>query len=284
MPREEFRTLNGLRHHLLVWDGPRAPSVVLVHGWLDLAWSFEPFARELQARLPSTLVAPDLRGYGDSDRAPAGGYYHFADYVADLHDLVSGLPAPRFLVGHSMGGGIAGMLCGAFPGLVDRLVLVEGLGPPRTRPDTPPERMARWIREVRERAARPPRPMTSLEEAARRLREANPRLPEPFSLWLAAKATREVPGGRVWKYDPLHRTASPMPTSAETHRAFLRAIECPTLLVEGAESRFRDWIDDGRETDLRHMTSRTIAGAGHMLQHDNPSELAEAVAAFLAAP
>lgn len=283
MPREEFRTLNGLRHHLLVWEGPQTPSIVLVHGWLDLAWSFEPFARELQARLPATILAPDLRGYGDTERAPAGSYYHFADYVADLYDLLTSLPRPRYVVAHSMGGGIAGMLCGAFPELVDKLVLMEGLGPPRTRPDTPPERMARWIREVRERAVKPPRPMPSIDEAARKLREANPRLSETFSLWLAEKATRDEAGGRVWKYDPLHRTASPMPTSAETHRAFLREITCPVLLVEGTESQFREWIDDDRASDLRPMTAIAIEGAGHMLQHDRPAELAGAVAAFLCA-
>jgi pimeloyl-ACP methyl ester carboxylesterase len=281
MVREELRTLNGLRHRLLVWEGPETPSVVLVHGWLDLAWSFEPFARALQARLPATILAPDLRGHGDSARAPAGSYYHFADYVADLHDLLASLPRPRFLLGHSMGGGVAGLLAGAVPELVDKLVLVEGLGPPRARPETPPERMARWLVEVRERAGRPPRPMPSVEEAARRLREANPRLSEPFARWLADKATREAPGGRVWRYDPLHRTASPMPTSAETHRSFLRAISCPVLLVEGDESPFGEWIDDDRERDLRLMTKATIAGAGHMLQHDQPEALAEAVAGFL---
>lgn len=284
MPREETLSLNGTSHRLLTWEGPEgAPTVVLVHGYLDLAWSFAPFAEALQRRMSATLVAPDLRGHGASARVAEGGYYHFPDYVSDLFDLVSPIPGRRFLLGHSMGGGIASLLCGAFPELVEKLVLIEGLGPPRERPETPPERMRRWITEVRERRRRPPRPMPSLADAARRLREANPRLSNELSTMLAEKGTRAVEGGFVWAYDPLHRTVSPFPASAETHRSFLRRIACPTLLIEGADSPFRAWIDDDRETDIARRENVVIPDAGHMVQQDQPERLAEAVARFLLA-
>ncbi len=287
MPRETFAPLNRLRHHLLHWGDAAAPTVVLVHGFLDLAWSFDPFAQALARRLPANIVAPDLRGHGETEWVGRGGYYHFADYVADVHALVSSLPGPRFVVGHSMGGGIAALLAGAFPQLVHRLVLVEGLGPPTLSEDafvsTSPERMAQWIHDLEARASKAPRPMPTRADAARRLREANPRMPEPLAKLLAEKGTREVEGGFVWAYDPLHRTRSPSPASVEQFNAFLRRIDAPTLLVEGAQSEFRQWVADDRERHLAHLERARIADAGHHLHQDQPEALAEVVAKFLGA-
>lgn len=61
----EFVTLRGQRHHLRCWGAIDAPLLVLVHGWGDVAatWQFvvDEFAREWR------VVAPDLRGFGQTD-------------------------------------------------------------------------------------------------------------------------------------------------------------------------------------------------------------------------
>src|SRR5262245_7125425 len=108
----------GLTHHVLEWgadDPSRDHTVILLHGFLDIAWGWVAVAEPgLAARFH--VVAPDLRGHGDSDRVGAGGYYHFPDYLADLHELVAKLGRARVsLVGHSMGGGIAAYYAGSFP-------------------------------------------------------------------------------------------------------------------------------------------------------------------------
>jgi pimeloyl-ACP methyl ester carboxylesterase len=283
-PRSESRELNGLRHHLLIWDAPaEAPTLVLLHGYLDLAWSFAPFAEALRRRLPVRLVAPDLRGHGSTEWVGRGGYYHFPDYVADVHALLATLPRPVWLLGHSMGGTVASLVTASFPDSVERLVLIEGLGPPPgTEP--PPDRMSRWIHEVDERRQRPARPMPSLDVAQARLRESNPRLTPELSRLLAEKGTRAVPGGYVWAYDPLHRTRSPMPFSLEQFRTFLQRIHCPTLLVDASESAFGAFIEeDGRAGDLVTAQRVHIQEAGHMIHQDQPELLAEAVARFLSA-
>ena len=108
----------GLNVHLLEW-GSGDHTVVLVHGFLDLAWGWAEVAATLAERYH--IIAIDQRGHGDSDWIGAGGYYHFFDYVADLEALCDALALPVIdLVGHSMGGMICGYFAGTRPARVRR--------------------------------------------------------------------------------------------------------------------------------------------------------------------
>ncbi len=87
----------------------------------------------------------------------------------------------------------------------------------------------------------------------------------------------------MWKFDPLHRTTAPQPFYLEQALEFLRRIECPVLIVHGKESRHRRRADiQQRLAALARRKSVEIENAGHMVHHDNPEELAQVVADFLA--
>ena len=64
-----------------------ASTVILVHGYMDAAGTWDRVAPALAAR-GFRVLAPDMRGFGDGDRAPRGSYYHFADYIADLAEVI----------------------------------------------------------------------------------------------------------------------------------------------------------------------------------------------------
>lgn len=281
MQTAEFRELNGLRHRVFVRDGANdKQTLVVLHGFLDAAPAFAPFIEHLASRTGARIVAPDLRGHGGSEWVGRGGYYHFADYVADVHALVQSEKAsPVALLGHSMGGSVAALVAGTFPELVSRLVLVEGLGPVASDV-APADRMRQWIDEVNARRDRVSTPM-SLDDATRRLRRAHPRVDVQTLQVLAGKVTREVEGGRVWAYDPLHRTRSPIPFSTSNFNTFLSRIACPTLLVEGGESPFSQWIADDRANEIANLARARIPDAGHMLHLEQPEALAHVVADFL---
>jgi pimeloyl-ACP methyl ester carboxylesterase len=276
---------SGLDLHVLEWGSERPElehSVVLVHGFLDLAWGWDDLVRAgLFERFH--VIAFDQRGHGDSDRIGPGGYYHFMDYVADLASLLDRVSRQRLsLVGHSMGGTVVSYYAGAFPDRVAKLALLEGVGPPEDSSDLP-ERARHWIGSWAKARSKTPRAYADVAAAARRLQEQDAKLNPELALLLAERGTRELPDGRrVFKHDPLHLTRGPYPFRSSSARAFWERISCPVLLVEGSESPFQFLA--GREERLatfRDARTHVIAGAGHMLQRHAPDELCRVLTEFL---
>jgi pimeloyl-ACP methyl ester carboxylesterase len=278
----------GLDYHLLEWgaDDPSLDhTVILIHGFLDLAWGWEGVAAGLAGRFH--LVAPDMRGHGDSDWIGKGGYYHFLDYLADLHEVVRAVGRGRVsLVGHSMGGSIASYYTGTFPDRIHKLALLEGMGPPDTGGDGGPERVVAWLGAWQSVRARPPRSYGSIAEAAVRLQTNDPMLDAALAERLALHGTTRTPDGRLrFKHDPLHATVGPYGFRVDLAIRFWSRITCPVLLLEGAQSTFRLAPEDAerRRAALHRVTSTRIEGAGHMMQRHQPKAIADALLGFLAA-
>ena len=278
-PRERFVPANGLRHHVVEWGEPDAPTVLLAHGFLDLAWSFRDVAQRLAER-GFRCVAWDWRGHGESEHIGAGGYYHFADYVLDLEELFPQLvPAGEraHLVGHSMGGSAVTMFAAARSDRLHTLALLEGLGPPDQPLAKAPEKIALWLHSVAKARSKAPRTFT-LGEAAERMRRQNPALDEELGAFLAEKGTVAAPDGqRAWAFDPLHRTPSPNVFRADVFTEYLRAITVPTLVVAG-EKGYRLGDEEARLGALRDPSFVEIPAVGHMMHWEAPAVLADALA------
>jgi pimeloyl-ACP methyl ester carboxylesterase len=276
----------GLAIHCLEWGDPAGEPIVLVHGFLDQAYSWKYFVTDLLkiAQQPLRIIAPDCRGHGDSGWAGNGGYYHFPDYVFDLDCIIAASGITRFnLIGHSMGGSISFLYAGTFPQRVAKLVLIEGIGPLGMQFTDAPPRMAGWIRELHERGRNHFREYTSIEAGADQLRQTNPRLNRDFAIELARAGMKQNGNGKwIWKFDPLHRTSAPQPFYTEQALEFFRRIECPVLIVEGRESRQTRRTDKQQRYDaIRNRRAATVDHAGHMVHQDNPQQLAKVVASFL---
>ena len=106
-----FIDIRGLRYHIRSWGDNDAPKLFMLHGWMDVSASFQFTVDALKGDWH--VLAPDWRGFGLTDWAPAD--YWFPDYVADLDVLLNLLShdEPATIVGHSMGGNIAGLYAGA---------------------------------------------------------------------------------------------------------------------------------------------------------------------------
>ena len=75
------------------------------------------------------IIAPDLRGHGDSQWM-LGGSYNQLDYVYDIAQLVRQIAdEPITIIGHSLGGAISLTYTGLYPERVRKLIAIEGLGP-----------------------------------------------------------------------------------------------------------------------------------------------------------
>src|ERR1700730_18165066 len=97
-PQDKFADVGGVRLHYLV--AGQGDPVVLLHGYAETSHMWLPLIPKLAGR--HTVIAPDLRGFGESS-APLGGYTKAA-MAQDIHALVKSLKYDRIrLVGHDIG-------------------------------------------------------------------------------------------------------------------------------------------------------------------------------------
>jgi pimeloyl-ACP methyl ester carboxylesterase len=283
--RERFVEANRLSHHVLEWGDPNAAqSIVMCHGFLDLGWGFSLLAEPL-ARAGYRVIAFDFRGHGESEWIGRGGYYHFVDYVLDVHALMPQLASGAVhLLGHSMGGTVATLFAASHPERIRSLTLLEGYGPP-TLDMAPVERMLGWIADV-ERVWKDTTPsqLDDLPAATERLRKRNPSLSASFLRGLAERATKPHPSGNglMWRFDPLHRSRSPLGFDRERFKAFAARVVAPTLLIQGAHG-MRTGDDEARIASYPNARAVHIEQAGHMLQWTHPQQVAELMLPFVAA-
>jgi pimeloyl-ACP methyl ester carboxylesterase len=297
--RSLFVSLRGLRYHALRWGDPglatpARPPLVMLHGWMDVAASFQ-FVVDALAH-ERCVIALDWRGFGLTEAPPADGYW-FPDYLGDLDaaldaaELGHAPGRPVDLLGHSMGGNVAMLYAGVRPDRVRRLINLEGFGMPATQPSQAPQRYAQWLDELKEPARL--RPYDSLEAVAERLRKNNPRLPADKAAWLASHWARRKADGR-WELlaDPAHKRVNPVLSRAEEMLACWQRIGAPLLWVEGDETEvIRRWAGrytraefEARLAVVARVERHTLSPAGHMLHHDQPEALAARIEAFLDRP
>lgn len=296
-PRALRVRANDLEHAVLEWGpstaaeglsaGGAPRTIVLVHGFMDAAATWDRVGAGL-ASAGFRVLAPDMRGFGEGARAAPGSYYHFVDYVFDLADLLVELVGdePVSLVGHSMGGTIATLYAGTFPERVARLALLEGIGPPDNEPDAAPTRMRSWIEQVRKvRARGEDRSSFDHEGGLERLRFGHPRVPEEvLAVRLPQLAAAKADGRLSWRFDPLHRTTSPVPFFAPVLAAFARRVTAPVLFVSGGPEGYHPADEETRLAAFAELERVELPAAGHMLHWTAPDELTGALATFFRAP
>ena len=290
--RSLFLDVRGLRYHVLEWGGStlataERPTLVMVHGWMDVAASFQ-FVVDALAE-DRHVLALDWRGFGLSESPNADSYW-FPDYLADLESVIDQLVPgqPIDLLGHSMGGNVVMIYAGVRPARIRRLVNLEGFGMPETRPDQAPRRYAQWLDELKEPAAL--RPYDSLGDVAGRLRKTNPLLPAQRAAWLAQHWARRLDDGRYEILgDPAHKRVNPiLYQKAEVLECWKR-IEAPVLWVEGDQTDVAKWWGnryprsdfESRLAVVPKLEKLRLSPAGHMLHHDQPEALAERLSRFL---
>jgi pimeloyl-ACP methyl ester carboxylesterase len=283
-PTSHYFYSQRLKLHYVDWGSHDKPPLLLIHGGRDHARNWDWVAQEL--RRDYHIIAPDLRGHGDSQWA-IGGSYSMVDYVLDVAQLLDAVQAfPITIIAHSLGGSIALQYAGVYPERVTKVVAIEGLGPPPSmiRNAPPHERMQHWIAEMQSLARRHPRRYKSLEECVDRMREANPHLSPEVARHLTIHGSyRDEDGTYLWKFDNNVRAASPYLYSMDDAREIWGRITCPVLLLRGTESWASDPEKDGRASAFKNYEFHNIEKAGHWVHHDQLDVFLRLVRDFLAA-
>lgn len=285
MPTSRSFISQRLRLHYADWGNDQKPPLILVHGGRDHCRAWDWVAERLAPDWH--VIAPDLRGHGDSAWADAGGYVMLG-FIYDLAQLIhQQATAPVTLIGHSLGGNIATRFTGLYPELVRRLVCIEGLGPsPKMEAEMAAKsvdaRLRGWVDEQRQLAARQPRRYAKLADALARMRAENAHLSESQAEHLTRYGVRQNEDGTyTWKFDPYIRSFPPLDSTREEIRTLWGRITCPTLLVYGTQSWASNPATDGRAAHFGNATVHLIEGAGHWVHHDRLEPFMAATTPFL---
>jgi len=285
--RSEFIRIRNLRYHIRHWGREDAPILFMLHGWMDMSASFQFIVDNLQKDWH--VVAPDWRGFGLSEWSGNGTYW-FPDYLADLEAVLDHYSpdSPVRLVGHSLGGNVASIYSGVRPRRILKLVSLEGGSLLDSSPEQAPARYAQWLDEDRHSPFL--RTYPTLQEVAARLRKNNPRLTEERASFLAPHwAAKGQKGEWEIQADPAHRHISPSLYRLDEVFACWKAITAPVLMIVGefnllgvrlgsSQAGFAEY--EFRTASIPNARIATVVGAGHMLQHDQPEEVARLIDDF----
>lgn len=281
MPAEELLIhAEGLRLTARAWGHQDAPPVLCLHGWLDNAATFD----RLAPHLPDLrLVCLDLPGHGYSEHHPPGFLYGFVDLVASVHHAVRALGWERFsLMGHSLGGSICAVLAGTFPAAIERLVLLEGLGPLTEAAKHAPERLAKALGDEELARGKPPAVYRDRELVESRLGVTASKLSQAAAGILLQRALVDVSDGVAWRTDRRLRLASRMRMTDAQVIAFLERIACPTLLVRATDGFPFATEAAGRRTEAIADLQIVELPGRHHVHLEDPEAVANVVRPFLA--
>ncbi|HAK63100.1 MAG: alpha/beta fold hydrolase [Pseudomonadota bacterium] len=276
-----------LRLHYVDWGNHDAPPMLLIHGGRDHCrnwdWVAEAFRKDYH------IIAPDLRGHGDSQWM-IGGAYSINDYTYDIAQLLHQTKmTPLTIIGHSLGGNISLRYTGLFPENVVKLVAIEGMGPPPSftqemASQTNMQRVRGWIKELRDASGRQPRRYKTVEEAYERMQKENPHLSPERAYHLTVHGVNQNEDGSYsWKFDNYVRVFAPRNIEAEAleFQEYWKAITCPVLLFRGTESWATDPLQDGRAAHFSNVQVANVEGAGHWVHHDRLDEFLRITKDFL---
>lgn len=274
-----------LRLHYVDWGNPDAPPLLMVHGGRDHCRNWDWMAERLRDRYH--IIAPDLRGHGDSQWM-VGSSYTIVDYAYDIAQLVRQLKiAPVAIIAHSLGAGVCMQYAGTFPDEVSKLVAIEAWGPPPFWFDargkkSAQERMGNFVQQLRDLAGRLPRRYASLDECVQRMQEANPHLSPDRARHLTVHGVAQNEDGSYsWKFDNYVRTDLPHFWQQSAMYSLWKNIACPVQLIRGTESWTGDPAADGRLAQFQNAVSVDIDHAGHWVHHDQFEQVMSAVEPFL---
>lgn len=266
--------IDGHKLHYLDWGVEGRPPLLLVHGGMQTAHSWDMVAVALKQHYH--VVAVDLRGHGDSDWE---GDYGYEAHARDLEGLIAHLGWERLvLVGLSLGGLAAMQYAAQHSDALDALAVV----------DIGPELNTTGANKIID-FARTPGELDSIDEFIERAVQFNPRRDPNALRYSLSHNLRQLPNGKwTWKYDTRVASNRGEPREAPAPGYFselwerLPQIACPTLVVRGAESnvfmektgaRMAELLPDGRFV--------TVQDAGHTVPQDNPVAFLETLSAFL---
>lgn len=200
-------SINGLSVAVKKWHNDKLPKIIALNGWLDNAASFDLIAPYLKNYC---LYCIDLPGHGLSSPIALNSFYHFIDAMTLTIELIEKLTAsPPLMLGHSLGACIISMVAASIPSKVEKIALIEGLGPLTQEDDQSLINYQNYLRSYRKIKNKQKRIYESLEKAIE-ARAQNSYLNYEYAAILAQRGTMAINSGYLWRHDDKLLLPSPL--------------------------------------------------------------------------
>jgi len=272
-------TLAGLKN-----DKQDGSPIIAIHGWLDNASSFIPLSKEMDINRP--FYALELPGHGLSEHRSDASTYHLIENIIDVLAFVSTVCGDETekvtLIGHSMGGIVCALLAAAAPDRVDKLVLLDSLGPmtDSNAGVLPQLRKAVAKYGTFKPSAKAVYPTIDMAIAVRMggIGKVN----KDAAKLLVDRGIEEVEGGFSWTSDPALLAPSLVRFSEDQIKVIFQGIECPVCLVCGDEGYFSSYkMLKGRLDYIKNQENYHVSGGHHFHMDGNVSKTAELINGFI---
>jgi pimeloyl-ACP methyl ester carboxylesterase len=272
--QSRFADANGVKIHYLV--AGKGEPVILLHGFAQTSLMWRPLIPELAKT--NTVIAPDLRGFGESGKPPQG--YDKKTMAQDIHALVTALGYKRVrIVGHDIGLMVAYAYAAQFPAETDRIVLMDAFLPG----------VGDWthvwlLRDLWH--------FHFYGETPLKLVDGRERIYlEHFWNDFAADRTKSVSERDRRLYAKAYHRPGAMRAGFEVFKAFEQdgkdfaafaktRLTMPMLVLSGEKAGGQFLIDQGRMVD-DNVEGVIVTGAGHWLIDEAPGQVIPKLKAFL---
>lgn len=282
----QYEIIPSLGHNLSVkiTNNQKQESILLLHGFNDNKETFVFLEEFLSQRF--NIYSFDFRGHGDSDWKK-DSLYNYAENLIDVQNIIDRyFQKPIFLLGHSMGAGIAARYTGLFPEKIKLLVCLEGFSGLQPQ-EVERKRMREWLTTTSRRnerstsnASERKKNMT-LEEAKNKLALIYGKLSRDKIEALIHGLVRQTEDGFYkWKNDPNLKTSSPIPFPPELSRKLWSEITSPVLIFFGKQTHIRPKNLEEILSHFKNVELHEVEHAGHNMHHDKPEVLIEIMDEF----
>ena len=288
--RQERVAANGIHFHVALAGKQGHPLALLLHGFPESSYSWRGQLEKLSENL--LVAAPDLRGYGKSDKPPRVSDYRVGVLAADARALIHALGYEQaFVAGHDWGGAIAWHLASAHPECVERLAILNCPHPAvfsRALTSLDVEQIRRSLYMFFFQIPYLPERLFPPERLARTIRHTAVRkdsmTEEDTAAFVASLSASGTVGGGINYYRAIFRDLLRPSRRRELARIWARGVVSPTMVVWGEQDPFLHLRQlEGLEAYVHStLDVRRIAGAGHWIQQEAVSEVNQALGGFFA--
>ncbi|GAB1855540.1 alpha/beta fold hydrolase [Flavobacteriaceae bacterium MHTCC 0001] len=284
-------TVNNFTLRAKTWGNDNGKNRILaIHGWLDNANSFNKIAPSLSKG--HYIVAIDLAGHGLSDHRDANSSYYIWDYAIDILNCMDELKWKTCtLLAHSLGTGVASIVAGAFPNRVDKLIFIDGIGPPFINQK---DQIVHSFKSAHQQFKMAKKtslygfsnsdyPSFNTKEDAiksRMLNRISPISHEAASL-LTNRGLKTVTKGYRWRHDPKIVLPECYKMTEDQVLQFIKSITCKALIVLGKQGLFATGLYNSRLDAFRNAKIYWVEGNHHLHLENEPKPITKLIHQFL---